>query len=137
MCLECQWQRIMFYRYNKKIQYLILLLHFINKTETSTFKTVPEMPLIIYKRYRSRVENHPNPLISALDSIPGNSQRRLKTYKKKKKNIQINIKCSPVNYSFYQVIHVKYITVNILIVKLKEKNIFFFIDSEWYAMRNK
>ena len=43
-------------------------------------KTISEMSSIIHKRYRLRLENHPNPLIAALNAqtIPGNPQRRLK-----------------------------------------------------------
>jgi len=42
--------------------------------------TIEETAKIIYKRFRSRLTNHSNPLISALDSdtIPGNPPRRLK-----------------------------------------------------------
>ena len=42
--------------------------------------TVKETAKLFYKRFRSRLTNHPNPLISALnsDSIPGNLTRRIK-----------------------------------------------------------
>ena len=41
---------------------------------------IEETAKILYKRFRSRLTNHSNPLISALDSdtIPGNHPRRLK-----------------------------------------------------------
>jgi len=43
-------------------------------------KTVQKMSSIIYKLYRSQLENHPIPQISALDSdkIHGNPQERFK-----------------------------------------------------------
>lgn len=42
--------------------------------------TVDETARLLYKRFRLRLTNHPNPLISALnsDTIPGNPPRRLK-----------------------------------------------------------
>ncbi|KAF0683293.1 zinc finger MYM-type protein 6-like, partial [Aphis craccivora] len=42
--------------------------------------TVGDVAIYSYKRYRSRLTNHPNPHILALNSanIPGNPQRRLK-----------------------------------------------------------
>jgi len=42
--------------------------------------TVDATAKLLYKLFRSRLTNHPNPLISALnsDSIPGNPPRRLK-----------------------------------------------------------